>query len=346
MNLDAALQRLWYGPRWASLPLWPLSWLFRAVVALRRSLYQLGLLRSQRVTVPVVVVGNLTVGGTGKTPVSAWLAQEFARRGRRVGVVLRGYGGRAISQPVVVTTGSDPAEVGDEALLHALRRPQVVVAGVDRVAAARRAVEQGADIIVCDDGLQHLRLVRDVEIAVVDAERGLGNGMLLPAGPLREPDSRLSHVYALVLTERGSGRARKAIERAQKTVTARLCSGEAVNLCSGERRALAAFRDGPVHAVAGIGHPHAFFDALRDAGLDIEAHAIGDHVALVADALPFPPGATVLMTEKDAVKCRGFAEADWWFVELDVIVGEAEAAALIEGILERAGLPGAGERRG
>lgn len=346
MNLDAALQRLWYGPRWASLPLWPLSWLFRVVVALRHSLYRRGLLRSQHVSVPVVVVGNLAVGGTGKTPVSAWLAQELARRGRRVGVVLRGYGGRTTSRPVVVTTGSDPAEVGDEALLHALRGPQVVVAGVDRVAAAQRAVEQGADIIVCDDGLQHLRLARDVEIAVVDAGRGLGNGMLLPAGPLREPAARLSSVDALVLTERGSSRTRRAIQRAPRSVIARLRSGEAVNLRSGERRALAAFRDGPVHAIAGIGHPQAFFDALRDAGLDVEAHPIGDHVALDAHALPFPSGATVLMTEKDAVKCREFAEAGWWFVELSVSVGQAEADALVEGILERIGLPAAGEHRG
>jgi tetraacyldisaccharide 4'-kinase len=346
MSLDAALQRLWYGPRWASLPLWPLSWLFRAVVALRRTLYQRGLLHPQSVAVPVVVVGNLTVGGTGKTPVSAWLAQEFARRGRRVGVVLRGYGGQGISQPVVVTSASNPADVGDEALLHALRGPQVVVAGADRVAAARLAVERGADIIVCDDGLQHLRLARDVEIAVVDAERGLGNGMLLPAGPLREPAARLANVYALVLTDRGSDRARKVVERPPRTVTARLRSGEAVNLRSGERRALAGFRNAPVHTVAGIGHPQAFFDSLRDAGLDIEVHAIGDHVALDPDALPFPHGATVLMTEKDAVKCRGFAEAGWWFVELEVFIGDADAAALIEGILERAGLPGAGERRG
>jgi tetraacyldisaccharide 4'-kinase len=346
MRLEAALQRLWYGPRWASLPLWPLSWLFRAAVATRHSLYRLGLMRAQRVGVPVVVVGNLTVGGTGKTPVSAWLAQELARRGRRVGVVLRGYRGRTSSQPLIVTAGSDPAEVGDEAVLHARRRPQVVVAGVDRVAAARRAVEQGADIIVCDDGLQHLRLARDVEIVVVDAERGLGNGMLLPAGPLREPAVRLSSVYALVLTERRKVGKGQATQRASRCVIARLCSGEAVNLRSGEKRALAAFRNRPVHAVAGVGNPGAFFDALRDAGLDVVPHPLGDHVALDARALPFPPEATVLMTEKDAVKCRGFAGAEWWFVELDVSVVEAEANALVEGILERVGLTGAGEHRG
>jgi tetraacyldisaccharide 4'-kinase len=345
MSLDAALQRVWYGPRWASLPLWPLSWLFRGVVALRHLLYRLGVLRPVRAGVPVVVVGNLTVGGTGKTPFAAWLAQELARRGRCVGVVLRGYGGRSIAQPVVVTTASDPAAVGDEALLHALRKPQVVVAGADRVAAARLAVEEGADIIVCDDGLQHLRLARDVEIAVVGAERGLGNGMLLPAGPLREPAARLARVHAVVLTDRGATAATDAVSRARATATAHLRSGDAVNLQSGERRALAAFR-GRVHAVAGIGNPQAFFDALRSAGLDVVAHPLGDHVALDARALPFPSGATVLMTEKDAVKCREFAEAGWWFVELTVRVDENEARALVDGILERAALAGAGDGRG
>jgi tetraacyldisaccharide 4'-kinase len=346
MSLDAALQRLWYGPRWASLPLWPLSWLFGGAVALRHGLYRLGVLRAHRVSVPVVVVGNLTVGGTGKTPVSAWLANEIAHRGRRVGVVLRGYGGRASSQPQVVTASSDPAEVGDEAVLHALRSPQVVVAGVDRVAAARRAVEQGAEIIVCDDGLQHLRLARDVEIAVVDAGRGLGNGLLLPAGPLREPAERLGRVHALVLTDRGTGRARRDLASKSGAVTAHLRSGQAVNLLSGERRALETFRGRPVHAVAGVGNPQAFFDALREAGLDVERHPLGDHVALDARALPFPRVATVLMTEKDAVKCRGFAEPDWWFVELELSIDETEARTLVDGILERAGLAGAGEHRG
>jgi tetraacyldisaccharide 4'-kinase len=346
MTLDVALQRLWYGPRWASLPLWPLSWLFRGAVSLRHALYRSGLLRAQRVSVPVVVVGNLTVGGTGKTPVCAWLAKQLAQRGRRVGVVLRGYGGQATAQPQVVTAASDPQRVGDEALLHALRSPQVVVAGADRVAAARLAVEQGAEVIVCDDGLQHLRLARDVEIAVVDAERGFGNGLLLPAGPLREPAARLGRVHAVVVTERGSGRALTPIRRTTGVLTARQRSGDAVNLRSGERRALAAFGGRRVHAVAGIGNPQPFFEGLRAAGIEIEAHPLGDHVALDAGALPFPSGTTVLMTEKDAVKCRGFAEADWWFVELELSIDEAEARALVDGILERTGLAGVGEHRG
>ena len=346
MNLEGALQRLWYGPRWASLPLWPLGWLFRAVVAVRRGLYRAGVLRTERVAVPVVVVGNLTVGGTGKTPVAAWLARQLGLRGHRVGVVLRGYGGRSLGGPRVVTADSDPAEVGDEAVLHALRGPQVVVAGADRVAAARRAAEAGAEIVVCDDGLQHLRLERDVEIAVVDAARGHGNGQMLPAGPLREPQARLEHVDAVVITDRRAGRVARVSPRGPLTVNARLQLGDAVNLGSAERRPLESFRGRTVQVVAGIGHPEAFFGGLRAAGLDVAPHALADHAALDPAALPFPVNATVLMTEKDAVKCRAFAGADWWFVELAVALDRAAAGELLALILERTGLTRAGVHLG
>jgi tetraacyldisaccharide 4'-kinase len=346
MSLAGALQRLWYGPRWASLPLWPLAWLFRGVVAIRRGLYRAGVLQAERVSVPVVVVGNLTVGGTGKTPVAAWLAQQLGLRGYRVGIVLRGYGGRTVGGSRVVTPDSDPAEVGDEAVLHALRGPQVVVVGADRVAAARRAAEAGIDVVVCDDGLQHVRLARDVEIAVVDAARGFGNGQLLPAGPLREPPARLAQVDAVVRTERRTGGAPRVAPRGPLTVTARLQLGDAVNLGSGERRPLADFRGRPVEAVAGIGHPAAFFDGLRAAGLAVESHALADHAALDPAALPFAAGATVLMTEKDAVKCRAYAGADWWFVELALGFDRAAAGELLALILERTGLTRAGVHLG
>jgi tetraacyldisaccharide 4'-kinase len=342
MSVDAALQRLWYGPRWLGIPLWPLGWLFRAVVALRAALYRLGLLPAWRVPVPVVVVGNITVGGSGKTPVAAWLARQVALRGHRVGVVLRGYGGRASARVQVVTADSDPAEVGDEAVLHALRGPHVVVVGTDRVAAARRAAAEGAEIVVCDDGLQHLRLLRDYEVAVVDASRGLGNGQLLPAGPLREPPARLESVDAVVFTQRGAADGPGLATRRPLAVTARLRPGDAVNLRSGERRALDAFRGRSTHAVAGIGHPEAFFGALVEAGVPVQPHALRDHAALQPDALPFAADATVLMTEKDAVKCRSFAGADWWFVELGVHVDRATANDWVALILERVGLAGAG----
>jgi len=347
MTLEAALQRLWYGPRWLSLPLWPLGWLFRAVVALRRSLYRLGVLRVERADVPVVIVGNLTVGGTGKTPVAAWLARQLGLRGHRVGIVLRGYGGQASGGPQVVTAASDPRSVGDEAVLHALRGPHVVVAGADRVAAARLAAAEGAEIVVCDDGLQHLRLGRDYEIAVVDAARGLGNGQLLPAGPLREPSGRLGRVGALVLTRRdGASVEPPRLPTEPYRLAVRFELRDAVNLLTGERRLLAAFRGQRLHAVAGVGHPEAFFDALQDAGLDIERHALPDHGALSQQALPFPADTTVLMTEKDAVKCRSFAGRDWWFVELAVVPDPEAAAGLLALILERVGLTGAGVQLG
>lgn len=346
MNGDAALQRLWYGRRWMSLPLWPLAWIFRAVVTIRSFLYRAGLLRAHHVPVPVIVVGNITVGGTGKTPVAGWLARALALRGHRVGVVLRGYGGSASRGVQVVTSGSDPREVGDEAVVHAMGGPHVVVAGADRVAAAQRAVAEGAEIVVCDDGLQHLRLARDYEIAVVDAGRGLGNGQLLPAGPLRESPGRLESVDAVVFTQRGAAVKPALAVRRPLTVDARLRPGDAVNLTTGEHRALDSFHGRSVHAVAGIGHPEAFFDALRSCGLEVVDHALADHAALDPDRLPFPAGATVLMTAKDAVKCRSFAGADWWFVELGVHLERKAANDWLAQILERVGLAGAGVNLG
>jgi tetraacyldisaccharide 4'-kinase len=226
-----------------------------------------------------------------------------------------------------------------------LRGPQVVVAGADRVAAARLAVEQGAEVVVCDDGLQHLRLGRDCEIVVVDAVRGFGNRQLLPAGPLREPAGRIEQAQAVVITQRGAT-APSFTPRQALTVTARLLPGDAVNLADGERRRLESFRGRPVHAVAGIGHPQAFFDGLRGAALTIVEHALPDHGALDRDRLQFPSGSTVLMTEKDAVKCRGFAGTDWWFVELEVHLGRDDTDRLLTLVLERAGLSGAGVRLG
>ena len=344
MSLDAGLQRLWYGPAWRALPLWPLAWLFRIVVAIRGAAYRLGLLRTYEVGTPVIVVGNLTVGGTGKTPVAAWVARALSQRGHRVAVVLRGYGGTHRGAPRLVQLSDNPAEVGDEALLHARRGVHVVVIGGDRVAAARRAVEHGAEVVVCDDGLQHRRLARDYEIVVVDGSRGLGNHWLLPAGPLREPASRLESVNAVIVTHRdGGGASRIPRVRNPLLVDAHFALGEAVNVVSGERRPMHAFAGAqPLHAVAAIGHPDAFFGALRDAGLSPVAHALPDHASLDRQALPFPPDATVLMTEKDAVKCREFGQPGWWWVDLEVTLDRTDAATLLASIHERAGLAGAG----
>jgi len=346
MSVEAVLQRIWYGPVWLGLPLLPLSAVFWLLVSLRRGLYRLGILRRHRVPVPVVVVGNLTVGGTGKTPITGWLGRQLQLRGHRVGIVLRGYGARHSGAPRVVTATDDPAEVGDEALLHARRGPQVVVIGADRVAAARLAVEQGAEIVVCDDGLQHLRLARDYEIAVVDAARGFGNRLLLPAGPLRESASRIETVDALVLTRRTGSVESPLRPRRPFVAEARFDIGRAVNLLSGERRELATFRGARVHAFAGIGNPQAFFSALSEAGISAEDHALADHGTLDPRHLPFPDGTTVLMTEKDAVKCASYAPPDWWYVELDVVIERETALDLMALVLERAGLTGAGVKLG
>ena len=343
MSLDARLQRLWYGPAWRSLPLWPFAVVFRVAVAVRASLYRSGVLRRLHVDVPVVVVGNITVGGTGKTPVAAWLSRQLTLRGRRVGVVLRGYGGSHRGAPRIVTDGDDAALVGDEALLHARRGAHVVVIGADRVAAARLAHQHGAEVVVCDDGLQHARLARDLEVAVVDARRGLGNGWMLPAGPLREPRSRLEKVHAVVFTQRGEPARPPEKVRGPLLLTARFGPGDAVNLVTGERRPLDRFASASdLHAVAGIGHPEAFFAGLRGAGLEFSEHALPDHAPLDPARLPFPARATVLMTEKDAVKCTGFGQPQWWWVELDVSLDRDDASRLLATVLERTGLTGAG----
>ncbi len=295
---------------------------------------------------PVVVVGNLTVGGTGKTPVAAWLVRELTRRGRRVGVVLRGYGGKHSGRVRVVAPDDDPADVGDEALLHARHRPHVVVIGADRVAAARLAEEEGAEVVVCDDGLQHLRLGRDYEIVVVDAARGFGNGFLLPAGPLREPARRLERADAVVLTRRGPGGDVRVNPRHPFLAEAALAPGAAVNLLSGEKRTLASFSGERLHAVAAVGNPEAFFAALRGVGLDPVEHPLPDHAPIDPAALPFPAEATVLMTEKDAVKCAAYARPGWWYVELDVGMERETARVLLALVLERTGLIGAGGKLG
>jgi len=292
------------------------------------------------------VVGNLTVGGTGKTPVAAWLARELTRRGRRVGVVLRGYGARHRGSARTVEPGDDPLEVGDEALLHARNGPHVVVIGADRTAAARLAEERGAEIVVSDDGLQHLRLGRSFEIVVVDAVRGLGNGCLLPAGPLREPAGRLERANAVVLTRRGAGDASRVHPRGPFVAEARLSLGDAVNLLTGERRQLAEFRGRRVHAVAGVGNPQAFFDALRDAGLDPAVHPLPDHAPIDPVAPPYPDDATVLMTEKDAVKCMAYARAGWWYVEFELGMERETARDLLALVLQSAGMTGAGVNLG
>lgn len=322
MSAQARLNRLWYGSR-APAALVPAEWLYGAVGALRRAGYRRGWLGSRRVARPVVVVGNLTVGGVGKTPLVAWLAARLTAAGRRPGIASRGY--RGTSHGVRLVAPEDPAAlVGDEPLLLARRRVAPVAVGRERAAAADLLIAAGCDVIVCDDGLQHYALARDVEIAVVDGERRLGNGHLLPAGPLREPARRLREVDAVVVNGGVAGAGELAM---------RLLPGEAVRIRDGARAPLAAFAGGPVHAVAGIGNPARYFRMLRDAGLDPIEHPLDDHARAGAGSLAFGDHKPVLMTEKDAVKCADLADERYWYVPVDAGFDAADEATLLGVVL-------------
>ncbi len=324
------LERIWYARhplRWA---LVPLSGLFCAVAVVRRWRHRAG--RGQGQQTPVLVVGNVTVGGTGKTPLVIALAEALQEAGWTPGVVSRGYGGRRREDPLLVGPETPAVQAGDEPVLIAQRTGCPVVVGRDRRRALERllAVCPGCDVVLSDDGLQHYRLHRDLEIAVVDARRGLGNRWCLPAGPLREPAGRLRSVEWVVL--RGEGEPPGVPCDARM----RLRPGTPYNLCDPAlRRPLAAFRRVPVAAVAGIGEPAQFFAMLRAQGLDVEARAFEDHHRFTSADLDFAQRSVVLMTEKDAVKIRAFARPTHWVVPVEARVDGAFLAAVVDALRRR-----------
>lgn len=322
--MKAWLTRRWYGTAKAPWFLRPLAALFGFVARLRRRSQQ-ARAREQRPHVPVVVVGNIAVGGTGKTPFVIWLVGRLREWGWHPGVVSRGYGGRAPRWPLQVKADSDPGVVGDEPVLIARRAGCPVFVGPDRVLAAQRLLANGGvDIVVSDDGLQHYRLWRDLEIAVVDATRGLGNGRLLPAGPLREPASRLGEV-ALVVAN-GSGWTAPM----GRQVTMRVSAQQAHALDGTGARPLADFTGQTVHAVAGIGNPARFFAMLSQQGIGLVVHPFPDHHAFARADLEFGDSLPVLMTEKDAVKCRAFAQPGHWVVPVEARLEPADVALVQE----------------
>jgi tetraacyldisaccharide 4'-kinase len=338
------LQALWYGrvrPPW---PLRMLAAIFGAAVRLRMALYRRGWLATQPLPCPVIVVGNLTVGGSGKTPLVVWLCEQLSAAGWRPGVILRGYGGSAAASAAAlrVEPHSDPAVVGDEALLLRARTGVPVAVCRDRVRAARLLLDAGVDVLVADDGLQHLRLPRCFEIVVVDAERGFGNGYLLPAGPLREPAARLARVDALVAhgvppaplaVPPGAGAGYYTMQLRGAWLRPLDQAGRGAD--AGTGLAVEAFAGRRVHAIAGIGNPQRFFARLRDAGLELIEHPFPDHAHFRPEQLEFADGLPVLMTEKDAVKCRAFGGADRWYLPVAAGFSDADAHAL-RGALERA----------
>ena len=337
------LDRHGYSLNLVAVLLWPLSLLFGAAVRARWLLYKHGFLRGEAVAAPVVVVGNISVGGTGKTPLVARLVELLRESGYKPGIVSRGYNGQSAEWPRHVTVDSDPSQVGDEPVMLARRCRCPVVVDPDRVAAARTLLETyDCNVILSDDGLQHYQLRRDIEIAVICGFRRLGNGACLPAGPLREPPSRLREVDFVI----GNGAARGG------EYLMSLRGETAVNLkdpCVSS--ALAGFRHGTVHAVAGIGDPGRFFDHLRHARLRLIEHPFPDHHRFKPEDLHFRQDLPVLMTEKDAIKCQAFAAEGYWCVPVDAwldpdfeehFLKRLTAVALAKGIQPERGKPGRG----
>jgi tetraacyldisaccharide 4'-kinase len=310
----------------------PLSAIYGAATEMRRRAYTNHLRTSTRLPCPVIVVGNLTVGGTGKTPLVAWLVEQLTARGSKPGVVTRGYGGSSRGERLV-TAADDPSIVGDESILLA-RRTQVPIAiGRNRPAAARLLLGVGCDVVVSDDGLQHYALARDCEIAVIDAERRFGNGRLLPAGPLRELPQRLREIAAVVLN--GTGGANGGEPLGETAVRMRLEARSAVALAGGSAKALSEFAGQSVHAVAAIGNPQRFFNMLRSHGIQVLAHPLPDHAHLRAADICFADDRAVLMTEKDAVKCGKIAGARHWYVPVSAILEKSDSDKLL-GIVKKA----------
>lgn len=299
------LERGWYRSAWWCWLLWPLSWLFAGVTAIRRFAYRQGWLASEALPVPVIVVGNISVGGTGKTPFTLWLCRWLQQQGYKPGIISRGYGAK-IRFPTQVTPDANANEVGDEPLLLAQRSGCPVVVCPDRVAAGHFLLEQqDCDIIISDDGLQHYRMQRAVEIVLIDGQRGLGNQLLLPAGPLREPVSRLQGVD-LVIANSGSHALATGQMQLQVTAATALLDQQPLTADA-------------VHLLAAIGNPRRFERTARDAGYQVlQCFFFPDHHAYSAAelaALPVP----LLMTEKDAVKCRPFARAGWYQLQVAAV---------------------------
>jgi len=332
------LSAAWRDPdAWLSRLLLPLAALFGLCASARRYAYRKGWFESVNLPVPVLVIGNITTGGSGKSPLVRLFAQRCQDRGLRVGIICRGYGGQAQQWPIIVTAATPVTLVGDEAVMLARLTGLTVAAGPDRIAAGQALLKHClVDVLISDDGLQHYRLKRDAEVAVVAAKFGFGNARLLPAGPLREPERRLRDVDAVMFKDPEDGRAGFVL---QATMLRRLSQapndGHAERIDASRNEvadasavALAHWCRWDVAAITAIGHPRSFFDSLRTAGFKLESRAFPDHHHFVRKDLDFAPGKPLLVTEKDAVKIDPNWHADVWVVETLSVPNAAGEAAL------------------
>lgn len=322
------LEHAWYERGAFTQMMRPLSWLFLSIVTIRRFLYRINIFKHVDLPVPVIVVGNISVGGTGKTPLVIWIARYLKQAGYKPGIISRGYGGQAKNWPQQVRPDADPVMVGDEAVVISRRSECPMAVGPNRIADCQALLKYAdIDVIVSDDGLQHYALGRTVEVAVIDGVRRFGNGFCLPAGPLRELRSRLEAVDCQVT----NGVA------AQGEIPMRYQTEKAINLISGEERLISDFKSETVYAIAGIGNPDRFFNFIRANGIRTNTRAFPDHHPFVAEDLAFSADEVLLMTEKDAVKCQRFARANWWYVPVDAILPEEFGLQLIHLLEERHG---------
>jgi tetraacyldisaccharide 4'-kinase len=322
--IERSLERLWYEKSALAWFFQPFAYIFQALVAVRVRAYERGIFAQESVQVPVIVVGNITVGGAGKTPVVAWLTKRLTEAGRKPGIVSRGYGAQGQSRPVMVTLDSNYQEVGDEPLVLARQTGVPICIDADRVAAARHLVaESGVDIIVADDGLQHYRLRRDFEIAVLDGQRVLGNRRMLPAGPLREPPSRLDEVD-LVLVNGESAYS--------DGIRFDLLPHRAVSLTGTARRHLSEFAGMEVWAVAGIGNPRRFCRMLESFEIKPVLVDLPDHGVVSLPALHRQQSWPILMTEKDAVKYAAPTVENVWYVPVEVQLSERSESMVMKKI--------------
>lgn len=307
----------WYRLSWQSILLYPLSLLFRCVASLRRTAYQLGIFKSHKFSVPVIVVGNITIGGSGKTPFVIWLVEYLKAQGYKPGIVSRGYGGRADQYPCSVNACMDVRQVGDEPVMLVERTQCPMVVAPKRVAAVEHLLKNNAcDVVISDDGLQHYAMQRYREIAIIDESRSFGNGFCLPAGPLREAVSRLAKMDLIVHNGAYANLAKHPVPSVSMQIKPEIF----VNVTREQQQSLAEFSGKTVHAVAAIGNPGRFFKTLRDLDIQVIEHPFADHHYFKSDDLNFAGDYPIVMTEKDAVKCRSLALENLWYLRVSAEV--------------------------
>ncbi len=328
------IESLWYRISPWHIVLWPLSLLYGSVTAIRRGLYRSGFFKSRILPAPVIVVGNITAGGSGKTPLVIWLADFLRGKGFHPGVISRGYG-REGDEVREVLAHSSANEVGDEPLLIFRRTSCPVVVGRDRVAAAQMLLQKNpqVNVIVSDDGLQHYKLAREIEICVVDGARGFGNGLLIPAGPLRESVARLDQIDAIIIN---GGTKNISIKSNIYKTFMQLAGVQFYNLNDPQQtRQAQDFIGKNIYAIAGIGHPARFFTHLKNLHLSFTEHAFADHHRFIAEDLVFENADAILMTEKDAVKCTSFATAQFWALAVSAEVDATFGALVLQKLKDR-----------